>query len=93
MLQALNPSIERQRQEDLYEFEASLAYIVNSRPAKAITGRLHYHPIPSQKASWFWLAQEAEVGDLRGGQLGLLNRFQDIWSYTKTYKEKKTKLN
>jgi hypothetical protein len=47
----LIPALGKQKQEDLYEFEDILVYyIVNSRPAKAITGRLCL----KKKASWFW---------------------------------------
>jgi hypothetical protein len=35
MVQALVSALERKRQADLYEFEAILGYILNSRPAKA----------------------------------------------------------
>ena len=34
----LIPALWSQKQADLYEFEASLVYTVNSRPARAIQG-------------------------------------------------------
>jgi hypothetical protein len=35
MIHTFNPSLGKQRQADLYEFEASLVYIVSFRTAKA----------------------------------------------------------
>ena len=35
----LTPALRRQRQADLYEFEASLVYIVSSRTVRAVTHR------------------------------------------------------
>jgi hypothetical protein len=40
----LIPALRRHRQEDLYEFEDSLIYIVSSRPA-----RLHSEALPKKK--------------------------------------------
>jgi hypothetical protein len=36
VVHAFNPELKRQRQVDLCEFEASLIYIVGSRPARDI---------------------------------------------------------